>query len=381
MTQGYWRHRYEESRKERKLKVTVFPADTYGCGFFRLIWVSRILAARGHDVTLVYPGQRKLEVYLDDDGETVRDVGLETDVAVFQRITHSYMAQVVSVLRSKGTTVVVDVDDDLSSVHPSNPAYAAMHPSNERRVEPGQRQPRRHSWRNLSTACRDATMVTVSTPALLNVYARHGRGRVLPNYLPDTYYGVPHQDSDVIGWPAALSSHPDDPSAVGGAIARLVAAGTDFRIIGDPAGCGQAYGLTADPGGLSGVDINGWPAAVATLGIGIAPLADTRFNACKSWLKPLEMSALGVPWVASPRPEYARLHRKGAGLLADNPRRWYRTLEQLRHSPTMRAEVSAAGKEVAEGLRLANHAEEWLEAWSDAAQMQHGALTAQVIAS
>lgn len=352
------------------MKITVFPADVYGCGFFRLIWVSRILAARGHDVTVVYPGQRSLEVYLDDDGETVRDVGLETDVAVFQRTTHNFMAQAVPVLRSKGVAVVVDIDDDLSSVHPANPAYPAMHPANERMVEPGQRQPRRHSWRNLSAACRDATMVTVSTPALLGVYARHGRGHILPNYLPDTYYGVPHVDSDTIGWPAALTSHPDDPSAVGGAIARLVSDGADFRIVGDPAGCGQAFGLTADPGGLSGIDINGWPAAVATMGIGIAPLADTRFNACKSWLKPLEMSALGVPWVASPRTEYAALHRRGAGLLADNPRRWYRTLQQLRRSPEMRAEVAGAGREAADGLRLADHAEDWLNAWSDALEMQ-----------
>ena len=121
-----------------------------------------------------------------------------------------------------------------------------------------------------------------------------------------------------------------------------------------------------------------WPSAVAELGIGIAPLADTRFNACKSWLKPVEMSALGVPWVGSPRAEYRRLADMGAGVLADNSRRWFRELDRLRRSPGLRAERSEAGRAVAEGLRLRQNAWRWLEAWDEALRLQHssqGALT------
>lgn len=348
------------------MRVLVYPADNYGCGHFRLIFVSEILRAQGHDVELVAPDKRQVQIIVKD--ETVTDVILDADVVVFQRITHAFMAQAVAVLRSKGVAVVVDIDDDLTAIHPSNPAYAAMHPRNERDRENG--GPRRHSWKHLTEACRAATLVTVSTPGLLERYARHGRGALLRNYLPSTYFGVDHQDSDVIGWPAALASHPDDPSALGGAVARLVADGADFRVIGDPTGTGTAFGLPSDPPGLTGVDIHGWPAAVATLGIGIAPLADTRFNACKSWLKPLEMSALGIPWVASPRAEYAALHSLGAGLLADTPRRWYRALDQLRRSPAMRAEYAAAGRDTAAGLRIEDHAWRTLEAWGRAFELQ-----------
>jgi hypothetical protein len=116
-----------------------------------------------------------------------------------------------------------------------------------------------------------------------------------------------------------------------------------------------------------------WPSAVARLGIGIAPLADTRFNACKSWLKPLEMSALGVPWVASPRAEYERLHRRGAGALAGTPNRWYKELARLRASSALRAERAEAGRAVADELRLARHAWRWLEAWSRARELQAAA--------
>jgi hypothetical protein len=280
------------------------------------------------------------------------------------------MAQAVPLLRAAGAAVVVDIDDDLGSIHPRNPAYEAMHPRHVGKVDPVTREVRRHSWRYLADACRDATLVTVSTPALLARYAAHGRGRVLDNYLPDLYYGVPHEDSAVVGWPASLHSHPDDPSAVGGAVARLYADGTAFRVVGDPTGVGAAFGLPEDPSGRSGVDVGAWPSAVAELGIGIAPLADTRFNACKSWLKPLEMSALGVPWVASPRAEYARLARRGglheAGALADTPRRWYRELNRLVQSEGLRRERAEAGRALAARLRLRDHPRRMHHAWNDA---------------
>jgi hypothetical protein len=342
----------------------------YGCGYFRLIWATGLLKEAGHDIRMYRPQDRRLEVHVDSDGETVRDVSLDTDVVVLQRITHSFMAQAIPILRAKGVAVVMDVDDDLSSIHPANPSYAAMHPRNERRVDPGAVQPRRHSWRHLNAACRDSTLVTVSTPGLLDVYARHGRGRVIYNHLPEPYFTTEHTDSDVIGWPAALVSHPDDPSAVGGAVARLVTDGAAFQVMGDPTGCGTAFGLSADPPGARNITTHQWPSKVAELGIGIAPLADTRFNACKSWLKPLEMSALGVPWVASPRPEYVRLHTRGAGILADTPRRWYRDLDRLRRSPQMRAELAGRGREVAETLRLRDNAWRWMECWEEAYRIQ-----------
>jgi hypothetical protein len=328
---------------------------------FRLIWPGEYASAEGYEVTVLGPKERDL--MLKVEGERVVDVlDIKADVYVFQRLTHNRMVQAISILRSKGVAVVVDVDDDLSSIHPGNPAHDAYHP---RRGDP------HHSWANLKQACRDATLVTVSTPALLDVYAQHGRGQVLYNYLPDHYYGLPRTDSDVIGWPASLQSHPDDPSATGAAIARLSDRPGAFRVVGGPTGAGAAFGLSEDPPGLSApADLMDWPRAVAELGIGIAPLADTRFNACKSWLKPAEMCALGVPWVASPRAEYVRLARLGAGALADNSRRWYKELVRLRNSPALREEQSAAGRQVAETLRLRHHAWRWLSAWDDALKMQ-----------
>jgi len=348
------------------VKVLVYPSDSFGCGSFRAIWPGGLCAAAGHDVEVVRSQDRRVRLVLEN--EVVKDVLVEADVVVLQRVTHFRMAQAVSVMRAKGVAVVVDVDDDLSSIHPSNPAWSLHRPGHGP-----------HSWHNLAQACRDATLVTVSTPALLDVYAKHGRGHVLPNYLPDMYYEQSRQDSDVIGWPGSFHSHPNDPEAVGGAVARLVDEGATFVMRGDPTGAGRAFGLAEDPVG-GGVAIEEWPASVASLGVGIAPLADTRFNACKSWLKPLEMSATGVPWVASPRAEYKRLHRMGAGLLAERPRAWYRELKRLRESAALRLELSEAGREVSEQLRLADNAWRWIDAWGRAFELERAMPRSGVVA-
>lgn len=348
------------------MKVVVYPADRWGCGSFRMICPGEALASAGHDVEVVGAGER---VRLVMERDTVRDVLVDADVVVLQRVVHQWMAEAVSVMRAKGIAVVVDVDDDLTSIHPSNPAWASMHPRNEMRRDRHGR-PARTSWRNLTAACRAASLVTVSTPALLPVYAAHGRGQVLHNYLPEHYYGLPRQDSDVIGWPASLHSHPNDPEPVGGAIARLVDEGAEFVMRGDSKGAGRAFGLADDPVSRK-VPIAEWPLAVAELGIGIAPLADTKFNMSKSWLKAAELSACGVPWVASPRAEYARLHKMGAGILAERPRSWYRELKRLRESAALRQEMSQAGRQVAEQLRLRDNCWRWMQAWERAYEIQH----------
>jgi hypothetical protein len=359
------------------MRVTCYPADVFACGHFRLTWPARALQAQGLDVEVIEPSGRDIKLIVGADN-IVSDVLMttdDTDVVVFQRLTHPWLCQAVSILRGKGVAVVVDVDDDLSSIHPRNPAYEQLHPRHTRVPQQRGRQ-QRHSWTYLAQACRDATLVTATTPALLKVYAQHGRGRVIPNFLPDHYYGLPRTDSEVIGWPATLVSHPDDPSVLGGAVARLVNEGAQFRIVGGPAGCGEAFGLLKDPPGGDIIDMAEWPAAVARLGIGIAPLADTKFNAGKSALKPMEMAVTGVPCVMSPREDYVRLHALGVGLLADRPRTWYSKINLLRTNERARLELSDQGRAATDGLRISDHAWRWAEVWAEALAIQRGGSSA-----
>lgn len=347
-------------------KVYVFPADASGCGSYRLGWPAEAARAQGLDVVICPPTDRQ-GFGGGIDSETGRVVEVnppeDADVIVLQRVTHTNMRQAIPLLRAKGIAVVIDIDDDLTCIHPANPAYDMYHP----------RTPNGHSWQYALDAMRDATLVTVSAEALLPSCAPHGRGRVLPNCVPAAYLDIPHTDSTVIGWGGSLHSHPDDLSQVGLSIARLVDEGQTFRVIGPSLGIAKALGLAETPQATGNVGIAAWAAALSTLGIGITPLADSRFNASKSYLKPLEMMAAGVPWVASPRAEYTRLHKLGAGLLARKPRDWYRHLNTLVRDDALRQDMSAAGRALAATLTIERNAWRWAEAWNEAYRIQRQA--------
>lgn len=358
------------------MKVVVYPADRYGCGHHRLIWPAEELARQGYDVVVVPASERHLRLQIDNQTGRVSSVELPegADVVVLQRVTHRYLSEVVPIIRAQGVAVVVDVDDDLASIHPSNPAWIDLHPMRHTMVKSAKSaQPYMHSWHNLADACKHATLVTTTTPALERRYAVHGRSRVLPNYLAEHYYRIPHVDNDVIGWPASSHSHPNDPEVVGNAIQRLVNDGASFRVVSNSPGVSSLFGLNDDNQlelVTEQIELLDWPHAIAKLGIGIAPLADTRFNAAKSWLKPLELSAVGVPWVASDRAEYRRLHALGCGVLVDKPKAWYATLRDLRRDRSRRVELSEAGRTVAHQLRLSTNAWRWWEAWVEAYEVE-----------
>lgn len=351
-----------------RLKVVVYPADSFGCGHFRMLYPALALIEQGHDVTIRMPGKRDgFRAQVDGSGVIHRVDGIPpgTDVIVMQRVAHDTLSRSVGTIRKTGVAVVVDMDDDLSSINPSNPAFIGLHPK------------ARHSfsWESAANACRDATMVTTTTRALEKRYTPRTRvTRVIDNYVPDHYHAIPQTDvgSD-FGYAGSLHSHPDDVPLMGHAVRTLVDEGFDFRVIGDAAGFAKALGLEDDPMGTGGIPLEEWPHAVSELGVGVAPLADTVFNAGKSRLKVLEMSALGVPWVASPRAEYERFHtRHGVGFLAKRPRDWARILRRLMTDEAARREQAEAGWAATQPLTYNKNAWRWMEAWSHAVDVQRG---------
>jgi hypothetical protein len=369
----------QHQRTERSLvRVVLYPADLFGCGHFRMIYPAEILRAQGHDVTIVEPGRRDTFTgRYDPEGRCVRVDGIPegTDVVVLQRVTHRKLAEAVSTIRRQGVAVVIDMDDDLSAIHPDNPAYTGLHP----------KAGGEFSWQSAKRSCADATMVTASTWPLAQRYAaRDGGAVVLDNYVPERYHRIRHTDAaGEVGYPGSLHSHPDDVPQVGFAVERLVSEGHRFRVVGgSSAGFDRALGLPEEPASSGPLHILEWPDGVATLGVGMAPLSDSRFNEAKSRLKVLEMSALGVPWVASPRAEYERFHREtGVGFMARRPRDWYRRLEDLMTNESLRREQSEAGRSATLDQTYEANAWRWMEAWDKARRVQRTAGRGRVSAT
>lgn len=351
--------------------VYVYPADIEACGYYRLTWAAMYLQTHGHDVRILHPNHPKRVLgEMDDDGRTLKSVNVpnDADVMVFQRVTSRIMLQAVEAWRSRGVAVVMDIDDDVSVIHKKNPVWSTLQFKSSANTN-------EYSWQNAQAICDAATLVTVSSHALLRKYAHHGRGRILHNVVPQVALDIQPKRGvkPVFGWGGSVRTHPNDPAVMGHTVGRLQRDGYTFRVIGPSRGVRDAFKCTTEPEITGGVPIVNWLHEIAKLDVGVAPLEDTIFNNAKSWLKPLEYMAVGVPWVGSPVAEYRRLHAHGVGLLASDPRQWQRHIRRLLLDEGFRADQAAAGRAlVREKFTIEANAWRWWEAWTDALKIQRG---------
>ncbi len=352
------------------MNVYVYPSDTEACGHYRLYWAAIALKKAGHNVKILHPNHpNRVFGSVAEDSKTLTGVGApkDADVMVFQRVTSAFMLQAIPLWQRHGIAVVIDMDDDLSMVHPSNPAWAAIQPrSTERMAE--------YNWQNAQKICDIASWVTVSSDALLRRYAPHGRGSVIKNFVPEEVLKIPHVETPkLVGWGGTVRTHPNDPPVVGGAIARLQRDGYTFGVVGPSIGVQKAFSCSREPTITGGVNLSRWHHELAKFAVGIAPLADTKFNHAKSWLKLIEYAAVGVPYVASPTSEYRAFHQRvGHGFLAASPRDWYRHVSRLLKDDALRADYSRALREIAREFTIEGNAWRWLEAWQSAFQVERG---------
>lgn len=348
-------------------------------GHYRLIWPADVLKRAGFNVHVIPPSKTTgFEAKTTTDANGVQRltsvvIPEDADVIVIQRPAFPAIPSMIQILRSNGVAVVVDMDDDMSNIHPNNAAYHIY------RHDSGTP----FSWRHSDTSCKAATLVTTSTAALQKTYARHGRGAVLDNYVPSAYLTFPRQETGAFGWAGTTRSHPNDPQVVSQPIKKLIDDGYRFRIVGGDEGCRAAFRLPFRPEMTGSVGLERYAKTVAdTLDVGIVPLDNTAFNASKSRLKGIEMMSVGVPWVASPRAEYRKLAKdSGCGFLAEGPKDWYTKVKALMDDEVLRKEQAQAGREYMYRQTYETNAWRWAEVWQRAYDIERGrAKSATVIA-
>lgn len=370
------------------MRVLVHPADTGACGHYRLIWPSVMLAGNGYDVrcgdpdvkTEDWPEDMKVYgVWMREESGEERMLQLQqppdADVLVVQRPLNIHMVDLARHVRNTRCALVVELDDDFTSIHPQNVSFWNTHP----RLNP------KRSTRNILATIELADLVTVSTPALRDVYQRHTTAPVVvvPNYVPNWYLDVQkaglarpadYEGRLLLGWSGSIETHPQDLQAVGGAVAQVLQANDHVRltVVGTGKGVARAFGTKAGGEFLTTgwVPLRQYPSIMKELDVGMVPLKLDRFNEGKSWLKGLEWASLGVPFVATPTQQYLMLYARGAGQVARNPREWRGILTKMVRHDDYRQELADRGRMAAQTLLLGNHLERWMNAWREAASLK-----------
>lgn len=353
------------------MKVYVLPADAYGCGHYRLIWPATCLYNTGINVQILPPSKNSgflAKTELQENG-TERLVSLQVpddaDVIVIQRPAHPFQPAMIEMMRGNGIAVVVDMDDDMSTIHPENVAYHMYR----------HRSSSIMSWKWAAESCKRATLVTTTTSALQKTYAKHGRGMIIDNYVPGEYLNIPKFQTSAFGWAGTVTSHPNDPQVTRPAVQRLIDEGYPFYLVGETSErTRKAFGLKDLPASTGPTMVNQWAIKIAeSLDVGMIPLDATAFNTAKSRLKGIEFMAVGVAWVASSRAEYRKLVKDaGCGFLADSPKDWYTMVKRLMDDESLREEQVEAGRKYMETQTYEANAWRWAEAWEKAYKTERG---------
>jgi Glycosyl transferases group 1/Methyltransferase domain len=225
-----------------------------------------------------------------------------------------------------------------------------------------------HIQETFKHCLRMSDMVTVSTEPLAEVMRRYNPTvRVLPNFIHGDmlYLDHPKADRVTIGWAGGMS-HLLDWTEVSDPIRDVLAAHDDVDM--------HFVGIDYSPLLKRTCRYTPWKVDVwdyfktIDFDIGLAPLADTPFNVCKSHIKALEYMALGIPVVASDVPAYRDLVVDGVtGFLVRTEDEWFCRLTELINDEAMRTEMGAKGREVAAGWTIQQGWKLWRDAYEEVA--------------
>ncbi|SDN56974.1 Glycosyl transferase 4-like domain-containing protein [Klenkia soli] len=323
----------------------------------------RVTVAQGLSTTMSR-GADSVVLDVDDQG---------ADVVVLQLPKTVELLQCMRILQARGVAVVVEIDDLLSGVPFGHQGHGIVRSGLAQRA---------------ADCAREADMVTVTTPALRDEYARHGRGAVVPNAIPRRLAELPpayERTSDVveIGWTGNVLGHPYDLQVMGSGLEQALSAtagSSRFTVLGQKFDMQQRLGLTTDPREVLWLpEVDAYIQAIGELfDVGVAPLRIDKFNTAKSWLKVLEYSARGVYSVRSASAEYERL---GLGWRAKAPKDWAKALTKAVRDDEWRREQARAAHQVVLDQHLTEHSVPlWLGAWQRAAENRATALRRGAVA-
>lgn len=290
---------------------------------------------------------------------------LASDVVIFIRAATPIELHILNILQESGRRVIVDLDDNPWALPKSIPRISYWERTGSRLI--------------LEKCLEWADLITVTTQEMLSALKHFNQNIViLENCLPDfKWTNIQKQDvkeSVVIGWGGGVT-HSEDLRLIVNPLLQIIEkypnvelhlAGNfeidnaidDFFRLVNPFPKNNRIKI------LGLVPIENYQELISAFDIGIAPLNDTPFNRCKSDLKFLEYSALGIPCVASAVTPYMTSTVQGeTGFLANNDEDWTYYLMKLIESADLRKKIGKTAKAWAMKRMISTNIIKWEKAY------------------
>ena len=262
-----------------------------------------------------------------------------SDVVVWQALDFPHSLELFEDMRQRHQKpFLMEIDDYVADVPTANEAFEQYKPGGTR-------------FKVTSAQLRQSDGLIVSTPYLAQQYQDINEHiYIVPNSIDLKEWNVrspKRSDRIRIGWIGG-GTHTPDLEIVAPVIRELTEKYKNvwFYCIH---GCPQVYKeMPKVYWTHKWATINLYPRHLASyrFDIGIAPLVDNNFNRGKSNLRWLEYSALKVPTVASPLPDFERVIRSGDnGFLAADLDDWKKHLCALIESKDLRERMGRSAFE------------------------------------
>ena len=300
-----------------------------------------------------------------ESGEAKLEHIAGADLVCFQREFSCRFKAYQSVLaeaRARGVPVVMDLDDHLLALPPDHPDRLAGDFAD--------------SLPALMHALLSADALTVTTPELKQELTPFNPNIfVLPNYLDADFWRFRQPvlrpaDAQVRILFMGTPTHAPDLAGIAEAlinIARLYGSRARFGFFGARPPESLAEFAQVDYQAVQSFDYRHFQREFLQIeaDIALAPLQDNVFNRCKSAIKFLEYSALGLPGVYAALPPYIAAVSDGEnGFLAGDTQEWEHMLGTLIEDPELCLRMAErAQQDIRRQWLLQDHAGEWSEAY------------------
>lgn len=262
-------------------------------------------------------------------------------------------------LSARGVAISFDNDDHYGAAEVSDGAVGLD----------GLRQ-NKAIFRDILKAAKLADLATTPSALLAERYRAEGARKVavIENHLARGMFGFGSRSKHqglVVGWVAGDEhKHDLERIPITGALERLLDVHRDLKVL--------TVGLplplrSARYEHVSRVELPDLLKVTSGIDIGIAPLADTVFNRCRSNVKLKEYASGATPWLASPVGPYRELGEAQGGILVENED-WRSAIDALVRDRRMRKRLAKRALAWARAQTIDRHAHVWESAFMAAVE-------------